>query len=97
MSGFDDVNNALGYLVQLSAHSIKAAEITQSARETYEAASVYMQKQLRTQQEQKQTIEEQKQIIEAQAKELEKVKEAKESIEELRPKKPRLGDREKPP
>ena len=94
MSGFDDVSNALGYLVvQLSAHSIKAAEIAKSAQETYEAVSVYMQEQLRTQQEQKQTIEEQKQIIEAQATELEK---AKESIEEPRPKKPRLGDRERP-
>ena len=98
MPGFDDVNNALGYLVvQLSAHSIKAGELAKSAKETYEATSIYLQEMLKNQQEQKQTIEEQKQIIEAQAKELKKVTEkATESIEEPPSKKPRLGDRERP-
>ena len=102
MPGFDDVNNALGYLVvQLAAHSIKTAEIAQNARETYETASVYMQEQLRAIQEQKQTIEKQE-------KELERVKEAlgialskeqmaRESTGEPRPKMPRLGERERPP
>ena len=40
MQSFDDVTNALGFLVvQLSAHAIKAGELAKSTQETYEASS----------------------------------------------------------